>query len=280
MQARAFLTAVIVIAVVALVVCRNNGTDGSEEAEIGPDGGSLSMGSIELEIPTGTLTEVTTISITRTSDAPSGHIGQAYDLQPEGVTFSPPVVVRFAYSEADLNGADAGNLLVAYATDGVWIGVESIVDTEMNVVRAPLSHFSTWSIIDPTGAADGDADVDADSDIDSDVDSDVDSDSDSDADADGACVCVADDGYPPFNCTLTPAPPGEPGDCDGCLGWDDFCDFDLETCAAACGGYFSCNSGMVMLNDSLTLGSCEDCSEGYDASVCFHPMMCEMFCAD
>jgi hypothetical protein len=271
MKVKAAFLSLCVLVVVALTVCRGDGGGGGgttmAEELVGPAGGSVELRAIELEIPAGTFSEETTISISVASTAPPGHVGDAYELQPEGITFSPPIIVRFSYGGIDLGGASPSDFRVAHAADGGWVIEESVVDTETGEIFAALSHFSTWGLIDITGGGDGDGDAD----------SDGDSDSDSDADSDDSCLCVVQaDNYPPFDCTLTP-PDSETGDCDGCLGWDDFCDFDRERCVAACESSFTCVDNVLVLNGELTLGFCEDCSGGMGSS-CFHEGMCADFC--
>lgn len=159
--------------IVASAACRGGGGGGGGgegvSERIGPEGGTISFGSVALEFEAGAVPTWTVITITRVTDVPDGNVGPAYDLQPEGVTFEPPVVIAFAYDEGLLGGRSPEDLAVATVVAGAWEPVGGELDVERSEVRAVLPHFSVYSLLlPPLPDADGDGDVDADSDSDGD----------------------------------------------------------------------------------------------------------------
>jgi hypothetical protein len=83
--------------------------------------------------------------------APSGYniIGQVLDMQPSGVTFTPPITIQIDYDPNNLNGADEEQLTVAYfdITTQTWINIPSTVDTGTNTVTALISHFTDYAVL-------------------------------------------------------------------------------------------------------------------------------------
>ena len=237
--------AIAALGLLLLPFCRGHGDDDSNSTSevIGPDGGALSLGHVDLTIPRDTLDHDQEISITLTTDVPAGNLGPAHRLQPEDVTFDPPVRIAFSYNDGMLAGSSPSNLSMARATDGRWIPIESMVNVETQEVVANLDHFSTYGIIDTTGGGDGDGDVD------SDGDGDGDSDSDGDVGCTGThatcedvsygCTCewtCPDDGTYLVYCDL-----GEAWgcDCDGDSEIDCSLD-DVGMNSDACGDYTCC----------------------------------------
>jgi ZU5 domain/Thrombospondin type 3 repeat len=76
-------------------------------------------------------------------------LSRAYTLGPEGTTFSTPVTVIFAYTDADMApGADPMNLRV-YLFDpeaGSWSPVGGVVDAVAKTISVQLEHFSTYAL--------------------------------------------------------------------------------------------------------------------------------------
>ena len=71
---------------------------------VGPTGGKVSSADqkLELEFPAGALGEDTAITVRAATSAPAGHLGQAYELGPDGATFLKPVTLRITYDAAKL----------------------------------------------------------------------------------------------------------------------------------------------------------------------------------
>lgn len=90
-----------------------------------------------------------------TSDIPASQgviIGAAYELQPDGATFYPPVTLRWTYNPNDLpvNTTEEDLYIMYYDKDDfLWKGLESTVIPEINTVNAPVSHFTTFALASP-----------------------------------------------------------------------------------------------------------------------------------
>jgi len=99
------------------------------------------------------LSSITVQPMTATPDPPAqaNVIGLAYNLGPEGATFSPPITVTFQYDPNDLPaGVDESNLVLAFydETTGTWITLTDIlVDTATNTISGKTSHFTVFSVI-------------------------------------------------------------------------------------------------------------------------------------
>jgi len=72
-------------------------------------------------------------------------IGLAYDFQPAGATFSPPVTLTFTLPE----GIDISGLVLAFydTATGEWVLLESTIDTEMGTITASMSHFTVFAVL-------------------------------------------------------------------------------------------------------------------------------------
>ncbi|MBX7256151.1 MAG: hypothetical protein K1Y02_07290 [Candidatus Hydrogenedentes bacterium] len=96
------------------------------------------------------------------------------DFGPDGTTFSPPLSVTIAYTEAELNGASEATLTVYLYNSGT-LKYEPIPpgdilahDTDLNTITFKVDHFSLYGIGGPVDT-DGDGTTD---DIDTDDDND------------------------------------------------------------------------------------------------------------
>ena len=117
---------------------------------VGPNGGTVTSGdgNATLSIPAGALAESITFSIAPTTVAPAGALGTVYVLNPEGTHFAVPVELDIAYDSALFSGSVFSELAVATAANGGWEPqVTSIVDTQLHIAAALISHLSTWSIV-------------------------------------------------------------------------------------------------------------------------------------
>ena len=80
-----------------------------------------------------------------------GLVGGIYRLEPDGVTFSPPVTIYMLYKENQIPaGMGEENLKIGYwdSQQKVWTALEGCkVDAEKNAVTAPLSHFSYYAVL-------------------------------------------------------------------------------------------------------------------------------------
>ena len=74
-------------------------------------------------------------------------IDQAYDITPNGITFSPAVTLRFTYYNLPA-GMDPGSLQICYydTTKNAWVIVPSTVNTTTNTISAQISHLTVYAI--------------------------------------------------------------------------------------------------------------------------------------
>ena len=83
--------------------------------------------------------------------APAGAyiIGCAFDYQPDGATFSPPITLTIKYDPGLLPaGFDESTLVIAsYDTaTSMWVVYPSIVDTVNHTITAQISHFTMFAV--------------------------------------------------------------------------------------------------------------------------------------
>ncbi len=117
-------------------------------------------GNLVVNIPAGALTDDIAISITRLDpeDWPEGFadgavVGEVYDLQPSGLTFSDPVTISHRITEAD-TGLDFDvevplTLLVVVSDDGTWeVPADQVItrDGEDLLHTGVIDHFSVTTM--------------------------------------------------------------------------------------------------------------------------------------
>ncbi len=109
---------------------------------IGPDGGTLSVGSHRLTIPAGALAAPVTI----TAIAPSDTVNQVRFF-PGGLTFASPALITMSYANCGLVYGLVPKQ-IAYTTDDLSILelLPSIDDFWQQRVTGTLRHFSTYAI--------------------------------------------------------------------------------------------------------------------------------------
>ncbi len=76
-------------------------------------------------------------------------IGCAYDYQPDGATFDPPITITLKYDDGNLppGVAEADLVMAMYkAGSGTWLVLPSTVDTVNNVVTAQVSNFCYFAV--------------------------------------------------------------------------------------------------------------------------------------
>ncbi|HHH36041.1 MAG TPA: hypothetical protein ENK48_04340, partial [Gammaproteobacteria bacterium] len=125
-------------------------------ASIGNAGGAVASadGAITLTIPAGALSDEQRITVSAVNvrslppefaDLPAANIGKVYELQPDGLRFDKPIVIRIALNADPDLGFAPGNLLtssgsVVEALDKQQIIVDA--DSGTVVLQGELSHFS------------------------------------------------------------------------------------------------------------------------------------------
>ncbi len=110
------------------------------------------IGSSMVEIPDGAVADLPPGLRVAMVKMKVNRLGEvSAELGPKGLVFNKPVWLTLSYRGADLGGIDESTLAIFYwnedLVEPVWELVEgSVVDTERDVVRAPLSHFSRYAI--------------------------------------------------------------------------------------------------------------------------------------
>jgi len=118
-------------------------------------------GMVSVSIPKGTLAldedgerlELLVIAVDETPSPPpqdSRIIGLAYNFEPEGATFDPPISLTWSYNpDALLADVAEENLIIAYYDQaaGKWVECECICDPETHCITACICHFTTFAVI-------------------------------------------------------------------------------------------------------------------------------------
>ena len=137
----------------ALAACGENASRQAVQAtaQIGADGGSISLGAISVAVPAGTLGAETTLSVRFAADHPDGNIGPAYQIDAAGAALLAPVTIQYKVDNADLpDGTALADVRLAFAADGAWQALPDCeVDAETSVVRCQTTHFSIWGAVPP-----------------------------------------------------------------------------------------------------------------------------------
>jgi hypothetical protein len=99
---------------------------------------------------------LTSVEFTADENPPSPReaniIGQAYNLEPDGATFEPPVTLTWEYTAADIpEGVAEENLVIAYYDENAseWVALDSDVDPIEAIIRASVEHLTTFAILAP-----------------------------------------------------------------------------------------------------------------------------------
>jgi len=120
-------------------------------------------GNITVTFPAGTIAldefgnPLTSFTVTVDPDPPcpvpedERIIGLAYDFQPDGATFVPPLEVVFKYSETDIAEKEVleEDLILALCDEdtGLWVPVTAVINTEDNTMTAQIGHFTTFALL-------------------------------------------------------------------------------------------------------------------------------------
>ncbi len=86
-------------------------------------------------------------------------LGKNLSLEPEGATFSPPIQIRFNYTDADLEAANISesDLVVKWynKASGAWESLPFILNRTEKYIIANASHFSTFALLGTTSTGGG-----------------------------------------------------------------------------------------------------------------------------
>ncbi len=103
---------------------------------------------------------LTSVEFTADENPPSpgeaSIIGQAYNLEPDGARFDPPVTLTWRYTAADIpEGVAEENLVIAYYDENAdeWVALDSVVDPIEDIIRASVRHLTTFAILAPAATS-------------------------------------------------------------------------------------------------------------------------------
>ena len=77
-------------------------------------------------------------------------IGLAYNFEPDGATFDPPITMTYTLDLDDLpEGIAPEDLVIAYWDGDEWVELDSDVDVENSTItiEAKVKHFTTFAVI-------------------------------------------------------------------------------------------------------------------------------------
>ncbi len=125
-------------------------TGAASDSMIGPSGGTIHStdGKLTITIPANAISSVTNISIQPiTNQAPLG-LGSGYRLQPEGMIFAKPLLLKFQYNDQMLQQFPEDFLwIVTQAGDGSWNAMlKSALDRNTKTVTITTTHFGDWAL--------------------------------------------------------------------------------------------------------------------------------------
>ena len=115
-------------------------------------GVNISSGTIALTEGGDPLPQITVTEVCFGYPPPPANayvVGCAYDFQPDGATFDPPITITLKYDDGLLPpGVAEEDLVIAVynAATGEWQVLPTTVDTENNVLTAEVSHFTYFAV--------------------------------------------------------------------------------------------------------------------------------------
>jgi hypothetical protein len=121
---------------------------------IGPSGGTFGIAGVTITVPPGALDHDVSISISQISSAVSGALGQASDIGPSGTKFLQPAILRFNYTDDELEGQPASAFAVSTVVGKAWVSVSApATDPFAHTISGTISHLSPYALAPYSGAA-------------------------------------------------------------------------------------------------------------------------------
>jgi hypothetical protein len=80
-------------------------------------------------------------------------VGYAYQIEPEGATFTPSVSMTWGYDASSIpDGVAPEQLTIAYYDEShdMWMALKSQLDLRMNTISAWIDHLSLFAVLAPT----------------------------------------------------------------------------------------------------------------------------------
>lgn len=113
---------------------------------IGPEGGSVALGGVEVVVPPGAVDHPTSVWIRVPASDPDAAYVIA-EIGPHNRQFLAPVIVRMPYAGTT---AEGGPAYVVWWDRTQWVPFATRI-TEDGRVEAETDHFSTWSVQTASG---------------------------------------------------------------------------------------------------------------------------------
>lgn len=115
-------------------------------------------GAVTLTIPPAATTTTTTLTVAPAASVPADNrlvAGGTFDFGPSGTTFTTPITLELSFSPAAVPASKREDLRIYQVLDGgaLQLVPGGSVDLVNNKVIAPISHFSTYAVVqqpDPT----------------------------------------------------------------------------------------------------------------------------------
>ncbi|WP_076003465.1 InlB B-repeat-containing protein [Dehalogenimonas formicexedens] len=81
---------------------------------------------------------------------PQDTLVSAYEMGPNGVTFTPAISMIFHYTDDQVPpGSRESDLVIAWWNGSTWVELAGTVDTEAKTVTASVSHFTSFALFAP-----------------------------------------------------------------------------------------------------------------------------------
>lgn len=88
-------------------------------------------------------------------DSPGSILIRAYDMGPEGATFTPSISLTFKYSGEEVPvGCHDYDLYIGWWDGSQWVRLQSVIDTTSMTVTAVIGHFSRFALLVTVTATD------------------------------------------------------------------------------------------------------------------------------
>jgi hypothetical protein len=121
------------------------------QKQIGAAGGFVISGDgvLEMVIPSGAISSITTFSIQPISNTLPASQGNAFRLLPENTPFTKPVTIRIHYDKLNLDNTALRFLYLCYQDEqGYWRMLQhTVIDEAAKTISIETTHFSDWSFM-------------------------------------------------------------------------------------------------------------------------------------
>jgi hypothetical protein len=118
---------------------------------VGPAGGSIALGSLEVVLPPGAVAEETTVTVQIVAHHPGGNIGPVYEIDAGGAELLEPVTISVDLAPGDLpEGTEPAQVRLAFVQADAWLVLPgSRMDADNGIVSGQTMHFSKWGAVPP-----------------------------------------------------------------------------------------------------------------------------------